>query len=80
LGGTIIGEDVKLKEEKTKVVPIWEKVTLTVAEAAEYSGIGRNKIRELTDKPFCTFVLYNGTKRMIKRKEFEKYLTVQKAI
>ena len=45
-----------MKEENKKAVPIWEKVTLTVEEAAEYSGIGRNKIRELTDKPFCTFV------------------------
>ena len=80
LGGTNIGEDVKVKEEKTKVVPILEKVTLTVEEAAEYSGIGRNKIRELTGKPFCSFVLYNGTKRLIKRKEFEKYLMGQKAI
>ena len=66
-----------MEDENSKAIPIWEKVTLTVEEAAEYSGIGRNKIRELTDKPFCTFVLYNGTKRMIKRKEFEKYLTAE---
>jgi hypothetical protein len=30
-------------------VPIWEKSNLTVEEAAEYSGIGRNKLRELSD-------------------------------
>ena len=40
LGGTNIGEDVKVKEEKTKVVPIWEKVTLTVEEA-DYANLDR---------------------------------------
>ncbi|MBQ9606504.1 MAG: transposase [Lachnospiraceae bacterium] len=66
------------KEEKS--VPVWEKVTLTIDEAVAYSGIGKNKIRELTNKPFCSFLLHNGTKRLIKRKEFEKFLTVQKSI
>ena len=55
-------------------VPIWEKMNLTVDEAAEYSNIGINKIRELTEKPSCPFVLWIGKKRVIKRKEFEKYI------
>ena len=38
-------------------VPIWEKTNLTVEEAAAYSGIGRNKIRELSDDDRCPFVL-----------------------
>lgn len=29
-------------------VPIWEKLNLTVEEASEYSNIGVNKIRELS--------------------------------
>ena len=49
-------------------VPIWEKMNLTVDEAAEYSNIGINKIRELTEKPSCPFVLWIGKKRVIKRK------------
>ena len=57
-------------------VPIWEKLLLTVDEAAEYSGIGRNKLRELTNAPYCTFIVYNGNRKMIKRKEFEKYIAM----
>lgn len=55
-------------------VPLWEKNNLTIDEAALYFGIGKNKIRELTDGRNCNFVLLNGTKRLIKRKAFEKYL------
>ena len=32
-----------------KLVPIWEKVNLTLEEAAIYFGIGQNKLRELTN-------------------------------
>lgn len=55
-------------------VPIWEKLTLTVEEACEYSNIGENRIRQLTNNPNCNFVLYAGNKKLIKRKEFEKYI------
>ena len=55
-------------------IPIWEKMNLTVEEAAEYSNIGIHKIYELVNEPSCPFVLYVGKKRVIKRKEFEKYI------
>lgn len=55
-------------------IPIWEKMNLTVEEAAEYSNIGIHKIYELVNGPNCPFVLFVGKKRIIKRKEFEKYL------
>jgi len=55
-------------------VPIWEKVALTLEEAASYSNIGINRIREITNNENCTFVLFVGNKRLIKRKPFEKYL------
>lgn len=55
-------------------VPIWEKSNLTIDEAAEYSGVGRNKLRELTDKEDCPFVLWVGSKRLIKRKEMDAFL------
>lgn len=55
-------------------VPVWEKITMTVEEAAEYSSIGINKIRELSSDPRCNFVIYIGKKRLIKRKEFEKFI------
>lgn len=55
-------------------IPIWEKANLTIEEAAEYSNIGIHKLYELTNEPSCPFVLYIGKKRVIKRKEFEKYI------
>lgn len=55
-------------------VPVWEKITITIEEAAEYSSIGINKIRELSSDPRCNFVIYVGKKRLIKRKEFEKFI------
>lgn len=55
-------------------VPIWEKVTLSVDEAAAYSNIGVNKIREMTHDPSCNFVVYVGNRILIKRKEFEKHI------
>lgn len=56
------------------VVPIWEKAALTIEEAAAYSNIGINRIREITDDPNCGFVLWVGKKRLIKRKLFDKYI------
>ena len=56
-------------------VPIWEKMTLKIEEAAAYSNIGINKIDELAKKPQCPFVIYIGRKKLIKRKEFEKYIS-----
>lgn len=55
-------------------VPIWEKVTLTVEEAAEYSNIGINKIQSMLCCPGCPFVLYVGRKKLVKRKNFERYI------
>lgn len=56
-----------------KKVPIWEKSNLTLEEAAAYSGIGVNKLRELTDNKDCDFVLWVGKKRLIKRKKLDEY-------
>ena len=58
-------------------VPIHLKMTLTVKEAAEYSNIGINKIDSMLRKPNCPFVLYVGTKKLVKRKEFEDYISQQ---
>ena len=55
-------------------VPIHLKVTLTIREAAEYSNIGINKIDSLLRTPNCPFVLYVGTKKLVKRKEFEQFI------
>lgn len=57
-----------------KEVPIWEKSNLTVEEAAAYSGIGVNKIKEISNDDNCSFVLWVGKKRLIKRRIFDKYI------
>ena len=58
-----------------KEVPIWHMTNLTIDEAAAYSNIGLNKLRKLTDNEDCSFVLWVGNKRLIKRVLFDKYLS-----
>lgn len=62
------------KEERNNLIPVWERATLTVEQAAIYSGIGMNKLRELSDREDCDFVLWIGTKRMIKREKLLEYI------
>ena len=57
-----------------KEVPVWEKSNLTLEEAAAYSGIGVHKLRELSDKEDCEFVLWVGTKRLLKRRKLDEYI------
>lgn len=57
-----------------KYVPIWEKANLTIEEAAEFSNIGQNRIAKLLKNPRCSFVLYVGKKKLVKRKEFERFI------
>jgi excisionase family DNA binding protein len=57
-----------------KEVPIWEKSNLSLEEAAAYSGIGINKLRDLTSDKNCCFVLWVGNRRLIKRRLFDKYI------
>ena len=62
-------------ETKHKVeVPIWKKSNLTIEEAAAYSGIGQSKLRQMTDNENCSFVLWVGSKRMIKRRKLDAFL------
>lgn len=64
---------------KVERVPIYQKLTLTIREAAAYSNIGINKIDAMLKQPNCPFVLYIGTRKLVKRKEFEKYIS-EKAV
>lgn len=67
--------DKKERVDSMKIeVPIYEKVLMTVDEASAYSNIGVSKIRELANDPRCTFVLTNGNRKLIKRKNFEDFL------
>ena len=61
-------------------IPIWEKANLTLEEAAAYSGIGIHKIRMLSEKAECDFVLWVGNKRLIKRRKFDEFIERQYSI
>ena len=56
-------------------VPIHLKLTLSIKEASEYSNIGINEIDAMLKQPNCPFVLYVGSKKLVKRKEFEAYIS-----
>jgi len=55
-------------------IPIWHKSNLTIEEASVYSGIGVKKLYKLTSDEDCSFVLWVGNKRLIKRQALDEYL------
>ena len=59
---------------KRPKIPLWERSSLTIDEAAEYSGVGRARLRQLTDREDCPFVLWVGSKRLIRREKLDQYL------
>lgn len=66
--------------EQKETVPISQKILLTIKEAAEYSGISERVWRDRLSEGEYNFVLKNGTKTLIKRRLFEKYLESVDAI
>lgn len=44
-----------------------QKPLLTLREASEYTGIGVNKLRDLSNERSCSYVLFVGRKRIFKR-------------
>lgn len=58
-----------------QTVPVWEKYTLTINEAAAYFRIGESKLRKLiNDNQDANFILWNGNRPQIKRCLFEKFV------
>ncbi len=56
-------------------VPIWEKYTLTIEEAAKYFRIGEKKLRKIAEEnQTASWVIMNGNRIQIKRKQFEKMI------
>ena len=54
-------------------VPIWEKYTLTIEEASKYFRIGEKKLRKLAEENIdAGWVIVNGNRIQIKRKQIEK--------
>ena len=56
-------------------VPIWEKYTLTIEEASKYFRIGEKKLRKLAEENLdAVWVIVNGNRIQMKRKQFEKII------
>ena len=62
---------------KENDVPIWEKNCLTLEEAAAYSGIGRIKLRELSQQKNCPFAVWLGGKLYIVREKLDDFTDKQ---
>ena len=58
-----------------KSIPIEHKFLLTIPEAAAYTNIGQNRISKLLNAANCPFVVFVGVKRLVKRKEFEEFIS-----
>lgn len=62
-------------------VPIWQKYTLTIEEAAAYFRIGENKLRLIiSQNPNAEYLLWNGHRVQIKRVMFEKFIDGLEAV
>ncbi|MCR5843404.1 MAG: DNA-binding protein [Oscillospiraceae bacterium] len=55
-------------------VPISQKLTLTIKEAAEYSNIGINRINSLLRALNRPVVLLVGKKKLVKWRAFEEFI------
>lgn len=73
--GAEMSDDKKVRKPPKYEVPLWHKSNLSIDEAVLYTGIGRDKLYEMTNREDCPFVLWIGNRRMIKRKAFDDYIT-----
>lgn len=69
----LVDYQLRLRQPKTDF-PIWEKKCLTIEEAAAYSGIGTDRIKNLLKKKDCPFRISQSNKLMIMREKFDEYM------
>lgn len=70
-------EQIFEKEERimAREIPVWEKYTLSIEEAADYFRIGQKRLRQMVaENPDAEYILMNGNRVQIKRKLFEQYI------
>ena len=65
--------------DETKKVKLKDKPLLTILEAVEYFGIGKNKIYDLTNKKE-DLILWVGSKRLVKKDLLLEYLMKEYSI
>ena len=61
-------------EDNIALGPLWQRSALTLEEATAYTGIGRNKLIELSEDPNCDFVIWTGRKRLFKRRKLDEFI------
>lgn len=62
-------------------VPVWKKYTLTIEEASRYFRIGENKLRRLAEQNrHADWLIMNGNRIQIKRRQFEQVIDKLNAI
>ena len=71
----VIGLQCSTADDEKDFVKIRDKVALTIPEAAAYSNIGQNRIEKLLKTPNCPFALFVGAKKLVKRSEFDKFIS-----
>jgi hypothetical protein len=64
-----------IRNKQHQDIPIWEKYTFTIEEAARYFRIGENRLRNIIQMyPDEDFIITVGNRVQIKRKLFERYI------
>ena len=61
-------------------IPISEKYTLTIKEAAVYFNIGVKKLRRLSEENLGRFAVQSGNRFLIIRSKFETFLSQSSAV
>lgn len=61
--------------DQTIGIALNQKYLLTLNEAVAYTGLGQQKLRDISNDENCDFILWNGSKRMFKRVKLEEYLS-----
>lgn len=70
-----------MPQNNSNEVPIQNKICLTFPQAAQYSGVGENKLRELMQREeFSECILRKGSHKLIKRVLLEEFLLKQEEI
>lgn len=70
---TLEKHDTSVSMENT-IVPVKEKYTLTIKEAAAYFNIGIKKMRRIAEDNLGTVAVYCGNRFLIVRPKFEEFI------
>ena len=65
----------QMEKYSKNITQVWNRYILTIVEAAEYYHIGEKKLRRLVDEhPKADFIIMNGNRVLLKKKQFERFL------